>query len=542
MKIPLLNKKINFTINLKGLGGKILYTTISPIILMSLVAIFVLFNVQTISDKLNSIINNTVPSLTTSKDLVVEIRTMDLNIWKAFYHKDSPDDVQQYVFEFEDSLIRFNSYLELYMKLNMTDKADKIRLNAQKKWADAIPSFEQFKKLLQGNKTDEAAKLYDSKIKNSFLEIGEILSNVEINNANIIEDENISAKELSRNVIRKSIIGFGIITLISILLSLVVINSLMNSLITTVNSLSLTVHDLQNSSQKMNFVSKGLNTSVNSQIAGITESVTAMDEISATIKNNDQSASDAYSLSNITKNSAESGKNTVDKMINEMSKISSSYDEIQENILKNGDEIKQIINVIADISKKTEVINDIVFQTKLLSFNASVEAARAGENGKGFAVVAEEVGKLAQMSGQASNDIAKMLNESQEQVRLIAENTTKNINNIVKQGREKVQTGNEVARSCLEDLNQIINCVNNLDNSINQISVAIKEQSNGVDEVNKALKHLDDTTNESTEMSNNSKDAAEDLTLQSQNLKISIQGLRKLLGTEKDYTVSQSKG
>ncbi|MBC7465119.1 MAG: hypothetical protein H7256_03945 [Bdellovibrio sp.] len=48
-----------------------------------------------------------------------------------------------------------------------------------------------------------------------------------------------------------------------------------------------------------------------------------------------------------------------------------------------------------EIGNKTKVINDIVFQTKLLSFNASVEAARAGEHGKGFAVVAEEVGKLA---------------------------------------------------------------------------------------------------------------------------------------------------
>ncbi len=51
-----------------------------------------------------------------------------------------------------------------------------------------------------------------------------------------------------------------------------------------------------------------------------------------------------------------------------------------------------------DIGDKTKVINDIVFQTKRLSFNASVEAARAGEHGKGFAVVAEEVGNLAQMS------------------------------------------------------------------------------------------------------------------------------------------------
>lgn len=532
-----MNNSQKFSIHLRGLAGKILMTTIAPVILLSLVAMFVLYNVQTLSEKMNSIINNTVPALTTSKDLIIEIRTMDLNTWKVFKLQGNPDEVQLYAFEFEDSLARFNTYLDAYMKLEMTEKAEKIRLNAQRKWVLAAPDFEIFKTLLQENKTDEALKLYESKISKYFSEIGEILSNVEINNANIIEAEEISAKELSKSVTRKSILGFSTIAVLSILVSMLVINSLMNTLSNTVNSLSLTVHELQNSSQKMNIVSEGLSSSVDSQMAGITESVTAMDEISATIKNNDQSAAEAYSLSNLTKASAESGKKTVDKMIDEMSKISSSYDDIQDNILKNGDEIKRIINVIADISKKTEVINDIVFQTKLLSFNASVEAARAGENGKGFAVVAEEVGKLAQMSGQASHDIEKMLKESQEQVQSIAENTTKNISNIVKLGREKVQTGKTVASSCLEDLNEIINCVTNLDNSINQISVAIREQSHGVDEVNKALKHLDDMTNESTEMSNNSKDASKDLAVQSQNLRASIQGLRKVLGTEKKNKV-----
>ena len=222
-------------------------------------------------------------------------------------------------------------------------------------------------------------------------------------------------------------------------------------------------------------------------------------------------------------------------MIVEMSEISSSYDEIHKNVNDNGEEIKKIINVIAEIAKKTEVINDIVFQTKLLSFNASVEAARAGESGKGFAVVAEEVGNLATMSGKASSEINQMLIESQNQVRLIAETTTKNIGLIVSRGREKVQNGNSVASDCLKELNQIINCVNDQDSSINQISIAIKEQSTGVEEVNHALKHLNDDTNNSVDMSTRSKEAAEDLRVQSHKLRESIQSLRKMLGAKKNY-------
>lgn len=317
----------------------------------------------------------------------------------------------------------------------------------------------------------------------------------------------------------------------------VLVKNIMKGINGTVESLSQTVHDLQNSSQKMNLVSRRLTSSVDSQVSSITESVTAMDEISATIKNNDQSASHAYHLSGVTKTSAESGKKTVDRMIFEMKEISTSYDDIHNNVIENGEEIKKIIDVIAQIAKKTDIINDIVFQTKLLSFNAAVEAARAGESGKGFAVVAEEVGNLARMSGQASSDINEMLAASQNQVRLIAETTTNNISLIVGRGREKVLSGNAVASDCLKELNQIISCVEDQDSSINQISVAIKEQSTGVEEVNKALKHLNDDTNNSVDMSTRSKEAAENLREQSHKLRVSIQGLRKLLGAKKNYDV-----
>lgn len=76
------------------------------------------------------------------------------------------------------------------------------------------------------------------------------------------------------------------------------------------------------------------------------------------------------------------------------------------------DRLGSVVDTVHQISDKTNIINDIVFQTKLLSFNASVEAARAGEHGKGFAVVAEEIGLLATNSGEASVEINKIVDES----------------------------------------------------------------------------------------------------------------------------------
>ena len=92
-------------------------------------------------------------------------------------------------------------------------------------------------------------------------------------------------------------------------------------------------------------------------------------------------------------------------MLRSIDEINQSQKDTIETLDTTASDVKNMMTLIETINQKTSVINDIVFQTKLLSFNASVEAARAGEHGKGFAVVAEEVGNLAQMSGNAAQEI-----------------------------------------------------------------------------------------------------------------------------------------
>ncbi|MCX7978832.1 MAG: methyl-accepting chemotaxis protein, partial [Bdellovibrionaceae bacterium] len=96
-------------------------------------------------------------------------------------------------------------------------------------------------------------------------------------------------------------------------------------------------------------------------------------------------------------------------MVGTSEQIKVSAQKFSEDMHGSIQELEAAMGVIRQVAKKTEVINEIVFQTKLLSFNASVEAARAGEAGKGFAVVAEEVGKLAKMSGDAATEISQIV-------------------------------------------------------------------------------------------------------------------------------------
>lgn len=136
--------------------------------------------------------------------------------------------------------------------------------------------------------------------------------------------------------------------------------------------------------------------------------------------------------------------------------------------------LKQLEFTFKTIENKTKVINDIVFKTQLLSFNASIEAARAGTHGKGFAVVAQEVGKLADLSGSAAEEINKLLTDSDTQIKETVEQTSDRI----------------------ERFEMALNQVNKATESINQAS---HEQENGVRQTNSAMDQMDNATQENSE-------------------------------------------
>lgn len=159
--------------------------------------------------------------------------------------------------------------------------------------------------------------------------------------------------------------------------------------------------------------------------------------------------------------------------------------------------VEEIEHSSTNISKIIRVIDDIAFQTNILSLNAAVEAARAGEHGRGFAVVAEEVRNLAAKSAKAAKETTEMIEES-----------------IL-----KAKQGKEIAAKTSRTFNEITEGVNKIERLIGDIDSASKEQvlstdaaTNGADSVSKVVQTNAATAEESAAASEEMSSQASALT------------------------------
>jgi len=283
--------------------------------------------------------------------------------------------------------------------------------------------------------------------------------------------------------------------------------------------LSQTSLNVAGASQASAESSTELSEATTEQAASLQETMASIEEISAMVNQNAESATKAQESVASNAKASQQGNESVQEMIGAIGEIKKTNDEILDQMQSSNTEFGAIVKIISEIGEKTKVINDIVFQTKLLSFNASVEAARAGEHGKGFAVVAEEVGNLAQMSGNAASEISTMLTNSIQRVNEIVEKTTKKVDQLVEVGKDKVSLGQSTAEKCREALANIAVNAKQVEGMVAEIANASKEQAQGVQEINKAISQLDQVTQQNTAVAQNGSVQAEQLSSESRELR-----------------------
>ncbi|MAC84137.1 MAG: hypothetical protein CL624_08380 [Arcobacter sp.] len=208
-----------------------------------------------------------------------------------------------------------------------------------------------------------------------------------------------------------------------------------------------------------------LNSSSNEAAVKLEETAAALEVITGNINTSTEKIAQMSKISNLVTSSATTGENLANKTTQAM-------DEINEKVTAINDAIT--------------VIDQIAFQTNILSLNAAVEAATAGEAGKGFAVVAQEVRNLASRSAEAA----------------------KEIKDLVQDANLKANEGKQISDEMIKGYSGLNNNINETISLISDISESSKTQQSSILQINDAINSLDKQTQENASVASQTNDIA----------------------------------
>lgn len=158
--------------------------------------------------------------------------------------------------------------------------------------------------------------------------------------------------------------------------------------------------------------------------------------------------------------------------------------------------MNNIYSNMQEITKISQLIDDISSQTSLLALNASIEAARAGESGRGFAIVAQQIGVLADQTA----------------------NALKQTGDIILQANVSIEEGLTTAKATAESFQEINKATEEFKGISNQIERVANEQQNAVGMVSKEITTVLDIANTNQQLAAETDKTAAQSLLQSQEL------------------------
>jgi len=224
---------------------------------------------------------------------------------------------------------------------------------------------------------------------------------------------------------------------------------------------------LDNKSHALLDLVNNLHNSSITQAQALDQTSMSLDEITQNVTKTSSQAEDMLKIANATK---EYSNNSIKLM-----------DNTQKSMVEINDANK-------DISDAILLIDQISFQTNILSLNAAVEAATAGEAGKGFAVVAQEVRNLASRSAQAATDIK----------------------HLVEQATQKSNDGIKYSAEMMSNFQELTKMIENNTNLVNDVATSSQTQMQNISDINSRMKELDVSTHKNADIAKQTKVVAQE--------------------------------
>ena len=249
------------------------------------------------------------------------------------------------------------------------------------------------------------------------------------------------------------------------------VNSLGDTLATQAKNSLENGSSLETNSKTLKNSIENLTSKITKQIESLEETTLAVEKISEITNNNSKNTTSMSKLAEIVKQAVEDGYNLSNK-------TTKSMDDINEKVIA--------------INEAITIIDQIAFQTNILSLNAAVEAATAGEAGKGFAVVTGEVRNLANKSAEAANEIKKLVeiaNQKAHEGKDISnemQNGYKNLHTHITETLQIIQNVSDAANEQMVGINQVSQTIVSLD----QISKDNQKETNLINDISNVVSSM----------------------------------------------------
>ncbi len=213
----------------------------------------------------------------------------------------------------------------------------------------------------------------------------------------------------------------------------------------------------------------------NSQASSVNETTTTMDELNASSRVTAEQAETGAKSAKKALNLAESGLETVEKTLSQMTNLKEKVGAIAQAIVLLNEQTMQISNISA-------LVGDLANQTNMLALNAAVEAVRAGEQGKGFAVVASEIRKLADQSKKSAEKINTLIMDIQKSI-----NSTVMV---TETGSQTVAEGVYIAQETAKTFKGVSDAIEQIAVNNQQIALNAQQQALGIEQVVDAMNNI----------------------------------------------------